>query len=165
VVKDKCEQMSRYIKPLDAEDRAKLEHLEIAPVSLPADGRAARYYLRRAQQDNLLEYRSENALLPSDRPLYEDFAAIEGISKEARTRLALRDRHLVRKLKDRWPLKCSCCNYDPAERGATQKKAKAILEAHHKLPIQAGERLSTLADLVLLCPTCHREVHQGLRTL
>jgi 5-methylcytosine-specific restriction enzyme A len=165
VAHDKCEQMSGYIKPLDDEDRAKLEYLEITPVSLPADGLAARYYLRRAQQDNLREHGNESALLPSDCPLYEDFFAIEGLSKEARIRLTLRDRHLVRELKDRWPLKCSACNYDPAERGATKKKAMAILEAHHKLPLQAGERLSTLADLVLLCPTCHQEVHQGLRTL
>jgi len=33
VAKEKCEQMSGYIKPLDAEDRAKLEHLEITPLA------------------------------------------------------------------------------------------------------------------------------------
>jgi 5-methylcytosine-specific restriction protein A len=157
-----CELQSQSLKPLEADDQAKLAPLEIAPINLPADGLAARYFVALAQQENRENSRPADSLSPQDRPLLEDYSAVEGMTKEQRIRVVLRDRQLVKALKRIGPLRCSNCTYDPIQRGASQAQARAILEAHHVLPVSAGERLSRLSDLVLLCPTCHREVHQGL---
>lgn len=113
----KCEQTSGYIKLLDDDDRANLAHLEITPIDLPSDVFAAKYYLARSQRENISEGRDAGTLLPADRRLYDDLCAIEGLTKEARTRLALRDRHLVKALKRLGPLQCFVCDYDPAKRG------------------------------------------------
>lgn len=57
---------------------------------------------------------------------------------------------------------CDVCNLD------TQKKypwVSRVLDLHHILPLSAGTQASTssqtqLDDLVPVCPTCHRAVHQ-----
>jgi 5-methylcytosine-specific restriction enzyme A len=161
----RCETQSQTLKVLDDGDRAKLADLELSPIDLPAYGLAARHFINLAQRANKERGNQAEALTPSDRGLYDDFGAIEGMTKEMRVRLVLRDRHLVRALKQIGPLKCIICSYDPIKRGATRAQSHAILEAHHKVPIHAGKRLSRLEDLALLCPTCHREVHQGVTTL
>ena len=60
--------------------------------------------------------------------------------------------------------KCVCCNYD---------KFKDVLEFHHikKKSFVIGRRLVSWARLVeeinkciLVCPTCHKEIHTGHRT-
>jgi predicted HNH restriction endonuclease len=111
--------------------------------------------------DNAKGIRADK-LTPEDTGLYEDFQAIEGATKETRLRLAQRDRHLAITLKRIGPLKCQICCYDPKQHGANDRQAHAIIGVHHKKPLQAGNRLSTLKDHLLLCPTCHREVHQGI---
>lgn len=161
----RCETQSQTLKMLDDGDRTKLASLELTPIDLPADGLAARHFINLAQRKNAERGLKKDALTPEDRGLYDDFAAIEGATKEMRARLVLRDRDLVRTLKQIGPLQCGICGYNPTERGATPAQSRAILEAHHRVPIHAGERLSTLKDLALLCPTCHREVHQGVTKL
>ncbi|MFP2874087.1 HNH endonuclease [Acetobacter tropicalis] len=48
-------------------------------------------------------------------------------------------------------LTCEGCGYsDPMD---------GMFDAHHLQPVSCGERESTLDDLVVLCPTCHRWVH------
>ena len=49
----------------------------------------------------------------------------------------------------------------------TQKKyplTERVLELHHLLPLSSGTRVSSegtsLADLVAVCPTCHRAIHR-----
>ena len=162
----RCEMQSQFLKELDDSDRAKLAHLDLLPIDLRADGLAAGYFVDLAQHHNNDRGIRDGALAPEDRALYEDYSAIEGATKERRVWLAQRDRHLVSILKRRTvPLQCAICSYDPIGRGATQLQARAILEAHHRVPIRAGERLSRVEDLALLCPTCHREVHQGLSSI
>ena len=159
----RCEIQSQGLKVLDHDDRSKLAHLDLSPIDLPADGLAARHFVDLARQNNELHGVQGAALALEDRrQLFEDYGAIEGITKERRVRFAQRDRYLVTILKRDTPLKCTICCYDPIDRGATRAQARAILEAHHRMPVRAGERLSKVADLILLCPTCHREVHQGL---
>ena len=160
-----CEQLSVGLKPLNDDDRARLAPLKIVPIHLPADGVAARHFIDRVQQENKINGRQADALSPGDRGLLEDYSAIEGLPKAAVRRVVQRDHRLIKLVKDKGPLKCRACTYDPAERGANPRQARAILEAHHLCPMQLGERMSTIEDLVLLCPTCHREVHQELRTL
>jgi 5-methylcytosine-specific restriction protein A len=161
----RCEMQSQFLKELDDNDRAKLAHLDLVPIDLPADSLAARYFIDMAQRDNTDRGFRGDSLASEDRPLYEDYSAIEGATKETRVRLAQRDRHLVKILKRVTPLECALCSYDPIRRGATYAQARAILDAHHKVPVRAGERLSRVEDFVLLCPTCHREVHQGFSSI
>lgn len=56
---------------------------------------------------------------------------------------------------------CDMCLID------TQKKypwTERVLELHHLLPLSSGTRVSSegtsLADLVAVCPTCHRAIHR-----
>jgi 5-methylcytosine-specific restriction enzyme A len=161
----RCEMQSQFLKELDDNDRAKLARLDLVPIDLPANGLAARYFIDLAQRDNTDRGLRGDSLALEDRPLYEDYIAIEGATRELRVRMAQRDRHLVKILKRVTPLNCALCSYDPIRRGATQAQACAILDAHHKVPVRAGERLSRVEDLVLLCPTCHREVHQRISSI
>jgi 5-methylcytosine-specific restriction protein A len=163
--KQTCERQSRYLKSLNGSDRTRLAALKLIPIDLPADGPAARHFVDLSQRRNKARGAQADALTPEDRSLYDDFGAVEGVTKEMRVRLVLRDRHLIRALKRIGPLSCIICSYDPMKRGATREQASAILEAHHKVPVHAGVRLSRLGDLALLCPNCHREVHQGLAVL
>jgi 5-methylcytosine-specific restriction enzyme A len=160
-----CEIQSQVLRPPTDEDRRKIAALEITPISLPSEGFAARYFYDLARQEDEERGLSDGAVTSEDKLLYEDYRAIEGVTKELRLRLAKRDRRLVRLLKQNAPLKCSICSYDPTSRGASRKQAQAILEAHHRIPIHAGQRLSRVGDLVLLCPTCHREVHQRIASI
>jgi 5-methylcytosine-specific restriction protein A len=157
-----CERQSQVLKVLDDDDRAKLANLDLTPIDLAPDGLAARYFTDIAVMDNESKGVSSAGLTAEDRPLFKDYAAIEGISKDMRVRIALRDRHLVAIRKTIGPLECALCHYTPIGRGATKRQARAMLDAHHKTPVRAGERLSRVTDLTLLCPTCHREVHQGM---
>lgn len=161
----RCETQSQFLKELDESDRAKLADLELIPIDLPPDGLAAKHFIDLARQTNKDRGIRSEGLLPEDRALYEDYTAVEGLTKEARIRFAHRDRRLIKIAKQFFALECSICRYDPIQRGATPSQARAILEAHHKVPVQAGVRLSRLADFALLCPTCHREVHQGISSI
>ena len=53
--------------------------------------------------------------------------------------------------------KCSGCDFEHADAG--------LFDAHHTVPLAAGERVSVIADLVILCPTCHRRAHRSLNRL
>lgn len=161
----RCEMQSQFLKALDDNDRVKLANLDLLPIDLPADGLAAKYFIDLAQRENTDRGGRAEGLMFEDRPLYEDYSAIEGATREVRVRLAQRDRHLVRLIKRGTPLKCAICSYDPIGRGANQTQARAILDAHHKVPVRAGKRLSRVEDFVLLCPSCHREVHQGISSI
>jgi len=156
---------SQVLKVLADEDRAKLAQLELVSIDMPADGLAARHFVELSQLTNRERSIRINGLAQEDSLLYEDYSAMEGITREQRIRFAHRDRHLVTILKQITPLKCTICRYDPIGRGATRAQARAILEAHHKVPVRAGERLSRVTDLTLLCPNCHREVHQGISSV
>ncbi len=81
-----CEQLSSGIKVLTDEDRSRLDHLELTPVDLPGDGMAARYFIRESQKRNQEKNVTANSIT-ADRHLYQDFAAIEGSTREIRLRL------------------------------------------------------------------------------
>jgi 5-methylcytosine-specific restriction protein A len=148
--KRRCEMQPQFLKVLSDDDRAKLAHLDLMPIDLPADGLAAKHFIYLAQQDNKSRGVRGDGLASEDRVLYEDYSAIEGATKEMRVRLAQRDRHLVKILKGTLPFGCAICGYDPIERGANQKQAHAILEAHHRTPVRAGERLSPSCALLAI---------------
>ena len=64
--------------------------------------------------------------------------------------------------------RCEDCNYAPAndtritdwiEGYVSDDLMRGILDVHHKNPISDGERETTLGDLRVLCPLCHRRRH------
>jgi 5-methylcytosine-specific restriction enzyme A len=56
-------------------------------------------------------------------------------------------------------LACEVCARQGS--GPSVELAQAIFEVHHILPLSAGEvRTTRLADLALLCASCHRQVHK-----
>lgn len=58
-------------------------------------------------------------------------------------------------------LRCDICACTPA--GNSPQLREAIYEAHHILPLAAGqERTTRLKDVALLCANCHRMVHRAI---
>jgi 5-methylcytosine-specific restriction protein A len=95
--------------------------------------------------------------------------AVEGriVFREHRARE--RDPRLVRAKKDTvlratGRLACEACDLDFSERyGAL---GEGFIECHHTVPLgQGSERVTSLAELALLCPNCHRMVHRAPRPL
>lgn len=41
----------------------------------------------------------------------------------------------------------------------------AMMDAHHKDPLAGGVRQTSVGDLLILCPTCHRRAHRTLNVL
>lgn len=54
-------------------------------------------------------------------------------------------------------LACEACGTEPMK-----KYGLEIIEAHHKIPLSStdGQRETTLADFMMLCPNCHRAIHK-----
>lgn len=48
-------------------------------------------------------------------------------------------------------LTCSCC--------AFSDELDGLFDVHHQVPLMLGSRETTLSDLTVLCPTCHRWAH------
>lgn len=58
-------------------------------------------------------------------------------------------------------LKCDVCGC--LQDGQAPALREAIFEAHHVLPLSAGqERQTQLKDMALLCANCHRMVHRAI---
>lgn len=58
-------------------------------------------------------------------------------------------------------LKCDVCGCTPTD--YVPALSDAIFEAHHILPLSAGqERKTQLKDMALLCANCHRMVHRAI---
>jgi hypothetical protein len=55
---------------------------------------------------------------------------------------------------------CECCHVDLAERYG--KEADDLCEVHHRRSLSSseGEVVTTLKDLAILCPNCHRAIHR-----
>jgi len=71
----------------------------------------------------------------------------------------LRQRLIAHRLKV-GPLACDIC---ACAEGQSTQFGQAIFEAHHVVPLSAGEeRRTLLKDLALLCANCHRMVHRAI---
>lgn len=69
----------------------------------------------------------------------------------ARKRAAVRKKH--------GHLLCEACNVRLEDRYGTD--AADVYECHHLMPLHvSGETITTVMDLALLCPTCHRVAHR-----
>lgn len=106
------------------------------------------------------------AMLP---PEEGEATAVEGriVFREHRARE--RDPRLVRAKKDAvlkatGRLACEACDLDFAERYG--ELGEGYIECHHTVPLgQGAERVTSLSELALLCPNCHRMVHRPARAL
>lgn len=92
---------------------------------------------------------------PSFKRYYEvdDPRAIEGHRKDAILAVAERDREIVKARKLMDDFTCQACKARIVVNG------KHVIECHHTEPVALGERVTTILDLVSLCPTCHRIAH------
>ncbi len=79
----------------------------------------------------------------------------EGLAQDKTVTFRKRNKALVLEAKKRDEYKCQACGY--------KKKVndKYIIDAHHKYPLGGinGVRVTSLADLICLCPNCHRIAH------
>lgn len=72
----------------------------------------------------------------------------------------LRARLIERRSKDKG-LSCDICGKTPGT--VPSNLAESIYEAHHVVPLAAGdERTTKLSDMALLCACCHRLVHKAI---
>ena len=102
--------------------------------------------------------------------LEEDEAeAVEGRILFRAHRERERDPALVRKKKAdvlRWRgrVRCEACSLDFAE--AYGPLGEGFIECHHRMPLALGSvRKTTIKDLALVCPNCHRMLHRAKEPL
>jgi len=119
--------------------------------------------LERAIFDDAKSSNVESPLSPGDTQ------ALEGASPEGAKRLRQhwhleRDSSLPRKVKEAFLLRhgelfCEACGLRPVP-----TYGYPLVDAHHRLPLSqyatVGKISTTLADFIMLCPTCHRAVHK-----
>lgn len=92
----------------------------------------------------------------------EEYSAVEGRILYREHRRYERDRKLVAAkkkavLKATGRLACEVCMFDSAR----EYGLPGVIDVHHVIPLYAiGESTTTLEDLALVCPTCHRVLHK-----
>lgn len=79
--------------------------------------------------------------------------ATEGRSEELNTKAYSRERKLVRATLVAADFKCAACSFRLAFEN------KFVIECHHKVQVKHGTRVSSVNDLLALCPTCHSIAH------
>jgi hypothetical protein len=86
---------------------------------------------------------------------FDDPRAIEGYEQDRIITTHSRNRLLVEQCKQRDNNTCRACAFCLLVHG------QYVIECHHVNPLsQNGERLSSIDELVCLCPTCHRIAHK-----
>lgn len=80
--------------------------------------------------------------------------AIEGYARERKYLAHHRNGAVVQQCKERDNYTCKACGFSLRVNG------RSIIECHHLVPLaNGGERVTSISDLVCLCPTCHRVAH------
>jgi 5-methylcytosine-specific restriction protein A len=75
--------------------------------------------------------------------------------RERNRKLVQQKKAAVRKATGR--LACEVCDFDSSEVYGTGLE---VIDVHHVVPLhEIGESKTTLSDLALVCPTCHRVIH------
>lgn len=74
---------------------------------------------------------------------------------------SLRKEFISQFLKTHKRLSCELCGLDPEK--TYSSIGKNILEVHHTIPLHRLPEgvITTLSDLMLVCPSCHRALHKG----
>lgn len=96
----------------------------------------------------------------------DDTSFPEGALVEKLHRSRERNKKLVKAAKDAFVAKhgalhCEACGMKPHERFKDPSLAVKIIEAHHNVALTdpAHKGQTKVADLSMLCPTCHRAIH------
>jgi hypothetical protein len=80
--------------------------------------------------------------------------AIEGYARERKYLAFHRNGAIVLQCKERDNYTCKACGFSLRVNG------RSIIECHHLVPLASGgERVTSVNDLVCLCPTCHKVAH------
>ena len=81
-----------------------------------------------------------------------------------------RDPKLNKKKKEKYfkkygKLDCEVCKFDFYE--VYGQLGEGVMECHHKVPLSeiAGETITSIKDLALVCANCHRMLHRKIDTL
>jgi hypothetical protein len=104
-----------------------------------------------------------------DLDLGEAASAVEGRLLYRAHRLRERSTTLARSkkadaVKRLGRLACECCDMDYAQQYG--ELGEGYIECHHRAPLaDGGVRETTLADLALVCASCHRMLHRSLCSL
>lgn len=153
---------SATLRPLNEAERASLADLDLEPLI------AENAWI--AIED---EFQNAEAypLTPSGvRDMRRDLpdSALEGMTEERRAKVRKRaawlaDRFVILRSKA-GTLHCDDCEFDPRTAFPSGGvKPRSLLDVHHKCPIEEGVRYTTVDDLALLCPTCHRIEHARIK--
>lgn len=114
-----------------------------------------------AQAVALIRARGKADDAPPETGEDEEYEAPEGRILYREHRRYERDRKLVAKKKKSvlaktGKLACEVCGFDSASAFGVD----GVIDVHHVVPLhKIGESVTTLADLALVCPTCHRIIH------
>lgn len=83
----------------------------------------------------------------------DDLKVLEGQIAESKILGRRRNQVIVAKRKNRDQFTCQACRFQARVNG------RYIIECHHKYPLRGGQ-ITSLNDLICLCPTCHRIAHR-----
>lgn len=115
-----------------------------------------------AQAVALIRARGESDDAPEDTGEEEEYEAPEGRILFREHRRYERDRKLVARkkaavLKKTGRLACEVCDFESSE----IFDVEGVIDVHHIVPLhKIGESVTTMNDLALVCPTCHRVLHR-----
>jgi 5-methylcytosine-specific restriction enzyme A len=115
-----------------------------------------------AQAVALIRARGETDEAPADTGEDEEYEAPEGRILFREHRRYERDRKLVAKkkaavLRKTGRLACEVCDFESTE----AYDLEGVIDVHHVIPLhKIGESVTTMSDLALVCPTCHRVLHK-----
>lgn len=116
-----------------------------------------------AQAVALIRARGESDDAPEDTgEEEEEYEAPEGRILFREHRRYERDRKLVARkkeavLKKTGRLACEVCDFESSE----IFDVEGVIDVHHIVPLhKIGESVTTMNDLALVCPTCHRVLHR-----
>lgn len=115
-----------------------------------------------AQAVALIRARGETKEAPADTGEDEEYEAPEGRILFREHRRYERDRKLVAKkktavLKKTGRLACEVCDFESSE----AYEVEGVIDVHHVVPLhKSRESVTTMNDLALVCPTCHRVLHK-----
>jgi 5-methylcytosine-specific restriction endonuclease McrA len=85
---------------------------------------------------------------------WKDKGVIEGRRIEFTLSRAERDPSVRKKALAHYGKKCAICDFEP--------RVDSQLEVHHLFPLaNGGERITSIADVVVLCANCHRLAHSS----
>src|SRR5262249_46453775 len=141
---------ARILRPLSNAERAVISGLKIRHIEAPNIKFEIRHNEAVSERNRI------------DQNVAEDFGRVlEGLTVEQQVKRRSREASLrLEFLNSRAAtMHCDSCEWNPAKQpdlcGLT---ARSLFDVHHKRPLADGVRDTTLRDLSLLCPRCHRIV-------